>query len=163
MESTMYLNSLYELSEIIKNLSDKIKAKIPADVIDYIENNKSQNYVWNYEPNIPLNEQNMLPETEELLTAIYRDYICSDEEKEVINNILIDNENYLKEYSQTVNENVHSSEPVKAELECTDSVVQNIKIVDDEDDKVNLNSPVVVEKQNFFLRTINKIKSFLKK
>ena len=80
MESTIYLNSLSELSEIIKNLGEKIRAKIPNDVIDYIENNKSQTYKWNYNPDLPLDEQNMLPETEELLTAIYRDYICTDAE-----------------------------------------------------------------------------------
>lgn len=152
MESTIYLNSLSELSEIIKNLGEKIRAKIPNDVIDYIENNKSQTYKWNYNPNLPLDEQNMLPETEELLTAIYRDYICTDAEKEKVDEVLVDNENYIEESNRNVIENEKSVN--------VDTIAQNYKVR--EDDSIS-NSPAIVEKQNFFVKIINKIKSIFSK
>ena len=152
MESTIYLNSLSELSEIIKNLGEKIRAKIPNDVIDYIENNKSQTYKWNYNPDLPLDEQNMLPETEELLTAIYRDYICTDAEKEKVDEVLVDNENYIEESNRNVIENEKSVN--------VDTIVQNYKVR--EDNSIS-NSPAIVEKQNFFVKIINKIKSIFSK
>lgn len=152
MESTIYLNSLSELSEIIKNLGEKIRAKIPNDVIDYIENNKSQTYKWNYNPDLPLDEQNMLPETEELLTAIYRDYICTDAEKEKVDEVLVDNENYIEESNRNVIENEKSVN--------VDTIAQNYKVR--EDNSIS-NSPVIVEKQNFFVKIINKIKSIFSK
>lgn len=152
MESTIYLNSLSELSEIIKNLGEKIRAKIPNDVIDYIENNKSQTYKWNYNPDLPLDEQNMLPETEELLTAIYRDYICTDAEKEKVDEVLVDNENYIEESNRNVIENEKSVN--------VDTIVQNYKV---REDNSFSNSPAIVEKQNFFVKIINKIKSIFSK
>lgn len=152
MESTIYLNSLSELSEIIKNLGEKIRAKIPNDVIDYIENNKSQTYKWNYNPDLPLDEQNMLPETEELLTAIYRDYICTDAEKEKVDEVLVDNENYIEESNRNVIEN--------EKIVNVDTIAQNYKVR--EDNSIS-NSPVIVEKQNFFVKIINKIKSIFSK
>lgn len=152
MESTIYLNSLSELSEIIKNLGEKIRAKIPNDIIDYIENNKSQTYKWNYNPDLPLDEQNMLPETEELLTAIYRDYICTDAEKEKVDEVLVDNENYIEESNRNVIENEKSVN--------VDTIVQNYKV---REDNSFSNSPAIVEKQNFFVKIINKIKSIFSK
>lgn len=152
MESTIYLNSLSELSEIIKNLGEKIRAKIPNDVIDYIENNKSQTYKWNYNPDLPLDEQNMLPETEELLTAIYRDYICTDAEKEKVDEVLVDNENYIEESNRNVIENEKSVN--------VDTIAQNYKV---REDNSFSNSPAIVEKQNFFVKIINKIKSIFSK
>ena len=152
MESTIYLNSLSELSEIIKNLGEKIRAKIPNDVIDYIENNKSQTYKWSYNPDLPLDEQNMLPETEELLTAIYRDYICTDAEKEKVDEVLVDNENYIEESNRNVIENEKSVN--------VDTIAQNYKVR--EDNSIS-NSPAIVEKQNFFVKIINKIKSIFSK
>lgn len=155
MESTIYLNSLSELSEIIKNLGEKIRAKIPNDVIDYIENNKSQTYKWNYNPDLPLDEQNMLPETEELLTAIYRDYICTDAEKEKVDEVLVDNENYIEESNRNVIEN----EKIEKSLN-VDTIAQNYKSREEE---FISNSPAIVEKQNFFVKIINKIKSIFSK
>ncbi len=152
MESTIYLNSLSELSEIIKNLGEKIRAKIPNDVIDYIENNKSQTYKWSYNPDLPLDEQNMLPETEELLTAIYRDYICTDAEKEKVDEVLVDNENYIEERNRNVIENEKSVN--------VDTIAQNYKSREEE---FISNSPAIVEKQNFFVKIINKIKSIFSK
>ena len=155
MDNTIYLNSLYELSEIIKNLSDKIRAKIPNDVINYIEKNKSQNYKWIYNSDLSLDEQNMLPETEELLTAIYRDYICSDAEKEKVNEVLIDNENYIEES----NRNVINNEAIEKSVN-VDTVAHNYQVREDESIP---NSPAIVEKQSFFVKIINKIKSFFSK
>ena len=152
MESTIYLNSLSELSEIIKNLGEKIRAKIPNDVIDYIENNKSQTYKWNYNPDLPLDEQKMPPETGELLTAIYRAYICTDAEKEKVDEVLVDNENYIEESNRNVIENEKSVN--------VDTIVQNYKV---REDNSFSNSPAIVEKQNFFVKIINKIKSIFSK
>ena len=82
----------------------------------------------------------MLPETEELLTAIYRDYICTDAEKEKVDEVLVDNENYIEESNRNVIEN--------EKIVNVDTIAQNYKVR--EDNSIS-NSPAIVEKQNFFV------------
>lgn len=146
MESTAYLNSLYELSEIIKNLSDRLRARIPQDVIDYIEENKSQNYVWNYDTTLPLDKQNISSDTEELLIAIYRDYICDDKKREQVNNILEENEKYLNGYS-------NETETLKEEI-ITPKAEKKVEVE---------TTPIVIEEKSFFQKIFDKIKSIFKK
>ena len=59
----------------------EMKSKISNSFINFIENNKSNNYVSNINPNIPLKEQNIRKETKEMLGIIYRDYLCNEEER----------------------------------------------------------------------------------
>ena len=52
--------------------------------MEYIENNKDKEYKITLEENKNLLEQNIKPETKEIIALIYRDYICEPEEREKI-------------------------------------------------------------------------------
>lgn len=70
-----------DISVIISMMPTEMKSKISNSFINFIENNKSNNYVSNINPNIPLKEQNIRKETKEMLGIIYRDYLCNEEER----------------------------------------------------------------------------------
>ncbi len=55
-----------------------LEEKIPRDLIEAIEKAKDKNYIYKYKPGIPLNQQDLLPETKSLLSVIYSDYLCNE-------------------------------------------------------------------------------------
>lgn len=70
-----------DISVIISMMPKEMKSKISNSFINFIENNKSKNYVSNINPKVPLREQYIRKETKEMLGIIYRDYLCNDEER----------------------------------------------------------------------------------
>lgn len=70
-----------DISIIIGMMPTEMKSKISNSFIDFIESNQSNTYVSNINPKIPLREQNIRKETKEMLGIIYRDYLCSNEER----------------------------------------------------------------------------------
>ena len=59
-----------------------IKDIIPLNVRKSISQKKDNRYIFDYDWNLPLYKQNLLPETKSLLSVRYSEYICSKEEKE---------------------------------------------------------------------------------
>ena len=70
-----------DISIIIKMMPEEMRNKLSKKFIEFIENNKSTNYNSNINPEIPLKEQELRQETKEMLGIIYRDYMCSKEER----------------------------------------------------------------------------------
>ena len=86
-----------DISIIIKMMPIEMKEKISKSFINFIEKNKSNNYVSNINPKIPIREQNIRKETKEMLGIIYRDYLCSNEER---NKLLKQEEQEIKQYEE---------------------------------------------------------------
>ena len=144
MENIEYSNSLYQVNEIIKYITPNLKARIPKKFIIYIENNKSENYDWKIDETIPLYEQDLLPTTKEILTVLYKDYMCDDVERAEIEKILNDNEiKYQEELKEKYNPNNMFNNKAK---EVTDTVTEDET------------KEVVAYKESFFRKIINKIK-----
>ena len=107
MENIEYSKSLYQINEIIKYMTPNLKSRIPKKFISYFENNKSKDYNWKIDETIPLETQNMLPNTKEILSVLYKDYICDDlREKYNPDNIF---KNKTKEVIDTITENESTS------------------------------------------------------
>lgn len=104
MENIEYSNSLYQISEILKYMNPNLKARIPKKFISYFENNKSKNFNWTIDKTLPLEKQDLLPTTKEILTALYKDFICNDEERVKLEKVLNSNEiKYQKELREKYN------------------------------------------------------------
>ena len=81
-----------------------MKARIPKKIISYIEINKSKDYSWNIDKTVPLEKQELLPTTKEILTVLYKDYICTDIERIELEKTLNENEvNYQNELREKYN------------------------------------------------------------
>ena len=80
-KSEIYLKAFVELNEIINHLNTNLKNKIPKKTLEAIKNSGNKNYQFKYDNTQSLSKQKLLPETISLLSIIYSDYLCSDEEK----------------------------------------------------------------------------------
>lgn len=150
MENVEYLNSLYQVSEIIKYFSPELKNKIPKKLLTYFEENKSQNYNWNLDKTKSLKEQKLLENTKEILSMIYKEYLCDEKEKLEIEKILIDNEiSYQNSLSKKYSSDIFGKKSRK--MSCTDG-------------EINENNVELLKyKEPIFKRILNKIKAIFKK
>ena len=137
MENIEYSNSLYQINEILKYMEPNLKARIPKKFISYFENNKAKNYNWTIDKSKPLENQDLLEPTKEILTLLYRDYICDDVERIKIQKILSENE-------------IKYQEKLKEKYDC-DNIFKN---------KKNIEKTISIEtyKESFFSKFISKIK-----
>ena len=149
MENVEYMNSLYQVSEILKYITPKLKNRIPKRVISYIESNKSKDYSWKIDKTLPLEKQELLPTTKELITVLYKDYMCDDISRLKLNKVL--NENQIK-YENEVREKYNPDNIFK---ERNKSYETNKRTIE--------NNEIVSYKESFLSKIINKLKSFFHK
>ena len=82
MEETNELGeSLVEIEALLQNASDEIYNKIPKSFIEFIQENKSQEYKFEYNTQKSIEEQNFSELTLGLIGLIYKDFVCNEEEK----------------------------------------------------------------------------------
>ena len=145
MENIEYSNSLYQINEILKYMTPNLKARIPKKVISYFENNKSQEYSWTIDKALPLEKQDLLPTTKEILTVLYRDFICDDIERVKLEKTLSDNEiKYQEELREKYNpDNIFKDRQ------------KNIEVTEQE---IEDTTAIVTYKETFLSKIINKIK-----
>lgn len=79
---------LVEVEYILKKLDDKYIKKIPQEIWNYIKDNKDKNYVFDYDDNKSLVEQNLNIDTISILTYINMEYLLSEEQKKEMKEIL---------------------------------------------------------------------------
>lgn len=78
--------SYSEIYEIIKHFDDELKKKIPPKFISFIKNNRDIDYKVHIDYSKNLSEQNLMHETKVMLSVIYRNFLCSKDEKEKLQN-----------------------------------------------------------------------------
>ena len=70
-----------ETIDIVKHMDKECAKKIPQAFLNILEENKDSKYKVKIDYSKGINEQNILHETRVILSIIYRDYICSAEDK----------------------------------------------------------------------------------
>ena len=102
-----YQRALKEVDEVLKYTDSNLVEKIPNKFINFIHENMDNSYIININPNVNLNKQILLPETENILTLIYLSYWATKEEKkEYYNNQKVN----IKSYDEIFkNENVNNT------------------------------------------------------
>lgn len=125
-----------DLSVIFKMMPNEIIKAINPKFIEFIKNNCDKNYKSNIKPYIPLKNQDVSKETQSILALIYESYFATEEEKRQI----------LKEKNEQINLKYN-----------TDKLFKNKEY------KNEKHELIVVKKQSFFEKIINKIKLFFHK
>lgn len=72
-----------EVYYLICKMPEKMKNKIPKDLINSIKNNMDKNYKVNPEEK-DIEDIKLLEDTKKILSVLYSDYITTDEEKKII-------------------------------------------------------------------------------
>lgn len=144
MEDIVYANSLYQVNEILKHMEPNLKARIPKKVSSYFENNKSKDFQWEIDYAQSLERQDLLPTTKEILTVLYKDYICNDKERFELEQTLKNNEiAYQKKLREKYNpDDIFKNRQKKIELAKSEKEVVEI----------------VTYKESFLSKIITKIK-----
>lgn len=137
-----YPKRLVEVDEILNFLNKDELKKIPENVRQLIKDNKDTEYVWKYNEEKPLKDQNLSRDTIALLSYLNMEYILNDEQKQII-----------KEY-QELNEKKQEQERIKKYN--PDNLFKKQEVSNSM--KENSNLPVKIEKESFISKVINKIK-----
>lgn len=84
MVDIKYANAYSEILEILKYISIEDYNKIPKDKIKLFEVNSNKNYLFDYNPNLTLNEQNVSEITKIIIAILFRDYWATPKQRKVI-------------------------------------------------------------------------------
>ena len=134
-----YQKCLVELDEVLSYLSEKDLQKIPEDVRSAIKAQKDKSYIWKYDKNKELKDQNLNRETIAMLSYLNMEYLLNDKQKEFMKNI-------------------HKMNEEKAEKEKQEKYNQDNLF------EHNTNEVAMLEyKETFIKRLINKIKNLFRK
>lgn len=127
-----------EVDMILDLIDSEMKNKVSANFIKFIKEEKDNNYKPNINPELPLEEQNILPETIDILALLKLNYWCNEEEK--------------KELLEILNRNEQKFQKEAKEKYDIDKLFKTNKT------KEIINLPEKVESENF----INKLIKFIK-
>lgn len=142
MVTKEFAEATREINIILSYLPTEYVEKIPLKLRTFFENVESKEYIPDIDPYKQLDEQNLKAKTQTLLTIIYRNYWCNEQEKAELDKILIEND---KRYEEALREKYNP-----------DDIFQNRKkesiVLED------TNLPIEVKKENFLKRLIKFIK-----
>lgn len=140
-----------EFNCILNNSSQEIINKIPKKFIDFMQSIASSTYTFDYDKSKKLNEQKLKPETRGLISLVYQDYICNEEEK---NNYIIKCRNYEDNKEKELREKYNPDNVFKNR----NSSQKSIK--DDISEEIDM---VEYKKKNFIQKIFGKIKCIFKR
>lgn len=133
-------NAYSEVFELMKYIDRKDLSKIPMDILEAIKENRNEEYV----PKIDLENVNksLSKDARALYIGLYKEYIVQDEkERQAINKAVYDNK--MKRRNEIKYE-IFNKEKVNEEMVKEKEIEQNKNLV--------------VYKENFLTRIINRIK-----
>lgn len=149
MVDDVYSNSFTEVYYILQNTERELVNKIPLKFVNFLKDNMNSSYIPNIKTDVPIDQQNILEETEAILSLIYRSYWATDEEK--------------KEFAITDKKDFINNEILKKENYKGKDIYNLFKNKGNLNDIVLLDSLVTIKKENFIKKFFNKILKILKK
>jgi len=87
--------ALCEVADILENTEEVLIDMLPSSLVERFKNSKLENYVSQIVRDVPLEEQKLIPETEAIISEMFRKYWISDDEKEIF--ARIDRAKFLEE------------------------------------------------------------------
>lgn len=88
---------LVEVETILKKLDENYINKIPTEIWDFIEKNKDDQYIFFYDDNIELSNQNLNIDTIAILSYINMEYLLDEKSKKEVEEILIKDGAFLEQ------------------------------------------------------------------
>ena len=136
-----YRNAISEVFDVLKHTDDEELDKIPLEIIKYLNINKSNDYISNIDFTKSLVKANLSSKALGILGYIYKEYLCTEEERKEYNKILTRNE---KKYQKKLKDNFHGN------------ILFNTK------PNYDVKLPTNIKKEGFFEKIINKIKNLFR-
>ena len=147
MTNIEYKNTLYEVSVILKNMDEELVKKIPKNLKEKIESDKSNNYKFEYDLTKGIDEQNILKTTKLYLTMLYLKFLCTEKEKKEVLEIMNDNETKYQKGLEKKRQKYSANDIFK------DNDMKKEILKDD--------SKIVEYRENIFLSFFRKIRNYI--
>ncbi len=141
-----YSSACTEVLVILKYYLSKSEfEKIPREKIEFFERNKDKNYDYKINKNLPLEKQDISEMANSIIITLYRDYFATNQQKEILNKILILND---------------AKKEKQKKIKYKQNVFENISKVNKNIQKIEQKSLVKVESNNI-LKRIKKIIDYI--
>ena len=108
MVSVEYANAYSEVLEILKYISKEDYEKIPNSKIELFETNHNKEYIFKYNPNKTLDEQNVSKTAKAIIAILFRDYWATELQKEKI----ITKQNYDRMQLEEKKKEIYNSDNI---------------------------------------------------
>lgn len=143
-------NSVYsEVYSVLNLLDENDLRRIPEDILFFIKANMSEDVDY-MDKNQSLDEIKITREAEDMLALLTYHYLCDDTEKVEVNKIMEENE---KKHQEELKEKYNP-----------DNVFNNLKSSEEQSNSSTIEtSEIIVTKESFISKIINKLKGFFKK
>ena len=149
MIDDVYKNAFKEVYDILGNTENELLEKIPIKFMDFIKDNMNVNFKSNIRFDEPIDKQQLLTETEAILSLIYRSYWATEAEKQEF--AMRDQENFFEIEKKKKNE--YQGKDIYQIFEERKNI-----------NKITIdNNLLVIEKENFIKRFFNKILGLFRK
>lgn len=101
-----YADLAAEMNILLRYIDDELVEKIPQKIIEFFQDIASPTFKSKIDPRLPLDEQYLLPSTECMLTLLYRQYWCSEEEREELDKLIIEQAEAEEQQNQSTFDNL---------------------------------------------------------
>ena len=153
VDTNEYKVSITEVLYILKYLPNSLTSNIPTNFLNFLNNNSIPDYNPDFDLSKGLDNVKLKNKTKILLAIIYREYICSEQERSDYNKILTQNENeYQIKLKEKYNINDIFNETKKEKPSDTTTTNNN-----------NNNNKLVIYKKSYFTRIKDLIKKIFNK
>lgn len=142
--NVQYAEALTEVDMILKIMPEDIIKKIPLSFYSYISNNKSSSFQSKAIDDIFIKENELIDETKDILSLIYRSYLCDGETKNKL-----EKQDYfeLQQYNEELNRKYSAENLFKKDTLKT-NINEDIK-------EISLNE---LENEKWYKKILNKIR-----
>ena len=143
-------NRVYsEVYSVLNLLDENDLRRIPEDILFFIKANMSEDVDY-MDKNQSLDEIKITRDAEDMLMLLTYHYLCDDTEKVEVNKIMEENE---KKHQEELKEKYNP-----------DNVFNNVKSSEEQSNSSTIEtSEIIVTKESFISKIINKLKGFFKK
>lgn len=141
-----YKKALVEVDAILSCLDYNEYKKIPANIIDAIENNKDEEYTYDYDEELEYEDWSLMPETKAILYNIFKKYLATEEQRK-----------YLQQKERLENYKIESEKIKKYNSENLFKKEKEVKKVKQEE-----NNELIVKRDSSFKRILEKLKSIFR-
>ena len=141
-----YKKALVEVDAVLSCLDYNEYKKIPTNIIDAIENNKDEEYTYDYDEELEYEDWSLMPETKAILYNIFKKYLATEEQRK-----------YLKQKERLENYKIESEKIKKYNSENLFKKEKEVKKVEQEE-----NNELIVKRDSSFKRIWEKLKSIFR-
>ena len=140
-----YREALTEVNEILNYLPKEYIQRLPLNLYQFIQENKSEDYVFEYNEDISLEEQDLKLETKSLIAILLLKYWNRQNRDELIQIYAQNEKSFQEEWHQKYNSDIFEKQ----------------NIIDERVPKET--AMIVYQKQNIFTKIFKNVCDFIKK